>query len=76
MLIRVVRTPDNKIITDETGKANGRGAYICPNPECFKNAMKKNRLEYAFGIKISKQEKEELEKLISEKISGNETETN
>ena len=75
-LIRVVRTPENKIITDDTGKSNGRGAYICKNTECLAAAMKKNQLENALEIKISKAEKEELEKLISAKIAENNQETN
>ena len=75
-LIRIVRTPENRIIADCTGKANGRGAYICPKEECLNNAMKKNQLENALETKISKEEKEELAKLISSRISDNKTETN
>ena len=32
-LIRIVRTPEGEILLDATGKANGRGAYICNNVE-------------------------------------------
>ena len=71
-LIRVVRTPDNQIILDEKGKANGRGAYVCKNKECVENAFKKNQFEYAFGVKIPGEEKERIKELISGKISGNE----
>ena len=32
-LLRVVRTPDDEVILDLTGKKSGRGAYICPNEQ-------------------------------------------
>lgn len=34
-LVRVVRTPEGRVIIDARGKAPGRGAYLCPRPECF-----------------------------------------
>lgn len=41
-LIRIVRTKDGKAIVDTTGKADGRGAYVCPDENCIKKAEKKN----------------------------------
>ena len=38
-LIRVVRSPEGEVSLDFGGKKNGRGAYICPNPECLKKAI-------------------------------------
>ncbi|OPY59081.1 MAG: hypothetical protein A4E55_00450 [Pelotomaculum sp. PtaU1.Bin035] len=52
-LIRVVRTPDEIIEIDSTGKRSGRGAYICPEKECFKKALKGKRLEKALQRPIS-----------------------
>ena len=49
-LIRIVKTPDGKIMLDRSGKANGRGAYICHNDECYKKAVKAKRLERAFSL--------------------------
>ena len=43
-MIRIVRTPEGDIKIDETGKANGRGAYICMNAECVNKAAKKDSL--------------------------------
>jgi predicted RNA-binding protein YlxR (DUF448 family) len=43
-LIRVVRTPDNEILIDPTGKKSGRGAYICPRMECLEKALKGKHL--------------------------------
>ena len=44
-LIRVVRDPEGNIFLDATGKKSGRGAYLCPDPSCFKKARKSKRLE-------------------------------
>jgi len=38
-LIRIVRTPDGIIRVDETGKANGRGVYLCRNRTCWDKAV-------------------------------------
>ena len=35
-MIRVLRTDEQGIILDATGRKNGRGAYICPDPECMR----------------------------------------
>ena len=51
-LIRVVRTPEGTVSLDFGGKMNGRGAYLCPNPECLKKAMKANSLGRALEIEI------------------------
>ena len=47
-LIRIVKQNDGKIFIDKTGKANGRGAYICNNIECLEKAIKsKNKSLYS-----------------------------
>ena len=51
-LIRVVRSPEGSISIDSTGKAPGRGAYICPSPECLKRAIKAKAISRAFEIEI------------------------
>lgn len=43
-LIRVVKTAEGDIILDDTGKKNGRGAYICKSLECFKKAKRQRHL--------------------------------
>ena len=67
-LIRIVRTPERTIIVDPTGKANGRGAYICPRNECLEAAIKSKRLSKALEVDITPEVmtkiKEELEDLI------------
>lgn len=58
-LIRVVKTAEGELILDDTGKKNGRGAYICRSIECFKKAK---ALERSLGVSVSEQVYEELEK--------------
>ena len=51
-LIRIVKSKDGNISIDKTGKANGRGAYICNNVECLEKAIKSKRLERTFEKSI------------------------
>ena len=52
-LIRIVKNKDGNISIDRTGKASGRGAYICDSIECLEKAIKSKRLERTFETKIS-----------------------
>lgn len=52
-LIRIVKNNEGKIFLDLTGKANGRGAYICKDATCLEKAVKSKRLEKNFETKIS-----------------------
>ena len=60
LLTRIVHTADEGVIVDMTGKRNGRGAYLCQNPECWDMALHSNLLDRALKTKISKDEKEAL----------------
>ena len=51
-MIRVVRGTDGTVSLDFSGKLNGRGAYICPDPECLKKAQKAKSLERALEVPI------------------------
>jgi predicted RNA-binding protein YlxR (DUF448 family) len=51
-LVRVVRSPEGAITLDFRGKAPGRGAYLCPNCECLKKAMKSKALERSLDCAI------------------------
>ncbi|MDI9481196.1 MAG: RNase P modulator RnpM [Syntrophomonadaceae bacterium] len=51
-LIRIVRTPQETIEMDTTGKKAGRGAYICPDLNCFSEATKGKRLQKALNQEI------------------------
>lgn len=61
-LIRVVKTADQGIKLDLTGKLNGRGAYICKNKDCLAKAQKSNALSRAFETNVSGEVYLELEK--------------
>ncbi len=52
-LIRLVRTAQDDIEIDPTGKRSGRGAYVCPQEECLQQAVKAKRLEKALQRPIS-----------------------
>ena len=51
-MIRVVRKTDGEVSLDFSGKLNGRGAYVCPDPECLKKAMKSKSLERSLEVEI------------------------
>ena len=51
-LVRVVKTPEDEILIDLTGRKNGRGAYICWDVECLKKARKAKRIEKSFQCAI------------------------
>ncbi len=50
-LVRIVKSGD-EIFLDVTGKANGRGAYVCTNPECVKKLKKNKLLNKAFSCNV------------------------
>ena len=65
-LLRIVRTPEEEIKLDKTGKASGRGAYVCPAVECLEKAQKIRALERALEHKIDLQVFERLKEEIAQ----------
>ena len=63
-LIRIVKQSNGKIFVDKTGKAEGRGAYICNNIECLEKAIKSKRLDKNFKIEINNEIYESLRGVI------------
>lgn len=63
-LIRVVRTPEGEVIIDETGKANGRGAYLKKDLETFNKAEKSKALDKHLEVVVPAHVYEDLKKLI------------
>ena len=51
-LVRVVRTPEGAVLMDKTGRANGRGAYLCPDAACLNRAVKTRALDRALETSI------------------------
>ena len=61
-LIRVVKTKENTLLIDRTGRQNGRGAYLCDNPDCFARARKTNALSRSFRMNVPDEVYDELER--------------
>lgn len=59
-LIRIVKNKEGEISVDRTGKANGRGAYLCDNIECLEKAIKTKKLERSFEMQINSEIYDEL----------------
>ena len=59
-LIRIVKNKEGNIFVDKTGKANGRGAYLCDNIECLEKAIKTKKLERTFEVAIESKIYEDL----------------
>jgi len=64
-MIRVIRTAENEICIDATGRKNGRGAYICPHMNCLKMAMKNRGLERSLKTAIPESVYQQLEEEMS-----------
>ncbi|MDO5724734.1 MAG: YlxR family protein [Tissierellia bacterium] len=63
-LIRVVKNKESEVFLDKTGKANGRGAYICDDINCLEKSFKNRGLERSLKTSISEELRSELKKAI------------
>lgn len=63
-LIRIVKQKDGNVEVDQTGKTEGRGAYICNNIECLNKVIKTKRLERTLDIQISEETYKKLRGVI------------
>ncbi len=63
-LVRVIRTPEDEILVDLTGKKNGRGAYICHSSDCLLKAIKTKAIERSLSCKITEEIYERLKEEI------------
>ena len=61
-MMRVLKTPEDEIVLDLTGKKHGRGAYLCISRECLKKARKNKGLERSFKMSIPNEVYDSLEK--------------
>ena len=61
-MMRVVRSPEGNVSLDFGGKLNGRGAYLCPNPECLKRAIRSKALDRSLEVTIPEEVYARLEK--------------
>lgn len=65
-MMRVLKTPEDEIVLDLTGKKNGRGAYLCVSAECLAKARKNKGLERSFRMSIPNEVYDSLEKEYNE----------
>lgn len=68
-LIRVVRTPEGPVTVDPTGKANGRGVYVCRKVECLERALTKERLAQALKVTVPQERIAELRAALQNELS-------
>ena len=61
-MIRVVRQTNGEVSLDFSGKLNGRGAYICPDPECLKKARKAKSLDRSLEVTIPEEVYDRLDR--------------
>ena len=65
-LIRILRTEDGQVTLDSSGRKNGRGAYLCANPECLALAQKKKGLDRSFRVHVPDEIYEQLRKELTQ----------
>lgn len=65
-MLRVLKTTEDQVVLDATGRKNGRGAYLCFDKECLKKAIKNKGLERSLKMEIPKEIYEGLEKEFEE----------
>ena len=65
-LIRIVKNKEQEVFIDETGKANGRGAYVCKDIKCFNKAIKSKAIYKALGKDLSEEAIESLRQSLSD----------
>ena len=64
-LLRIVRAPDGTVAYDPTGKANGRGAYVCHDETCITGAFARGGLSHALGTPVPAVLATELMRVVS-----------
>jgi len=72
--VRLVHTPAGAVEIDNSGKKEGRGAYLCRDQACWEKALKGSQLEHALKCKINRNDIERLyeegKNLLKELTSG------
>ncbi len=63
-MMRILKTTEEDVVLDTTGKKNGRGAYLCFSKECFEKAVKNRGLERSLKMSIPRDVYESLKKEI------------
>lgn len=69
-LMRVLRQADGTVFLDITGKANGRGAYLCRNQECLRRAWRTKGLQRSLKTAIPQEILDGLEQEMMNIVTG------
>ena len=69
-LIRVVRSPEGSVALDFKGKAPGRGAYLCPDLQCFKKARKSGSIGRVLEVEIPAEIYDEMETVMEQEAEN------
>lgn len=69
-LIRVVRTPGGEVHVDRTGRANGRGAYLCDDVSCLEKAIRRHSLARALKCEVPGEVSEALRREMEDGHAG------
>jgi predicted RNA-binding protein YlxR (DUF448 family) len=64
-LVRLVCTSEGQLVIDESGKRNGRGAYLCRQRSCWETAIRGEQLGQALRMEIGQDEKRVLQDFLS-----------
>lgn len=64
-MIRVLKTPEDEIVLDTTGRKNGRGAYVCSSTECLDKAIRNHGIERSLKTSVPEEVYEDLKKELS-----------
>ena len=74
--VRIVRTPEGRVAIDPTGKANGRGAYLCSEPVCWRRAISGNVLDRALKVELDSEARAALRRYADEHFAVHDNESN
>jgi predicted RNA-binding protein YlxR (DUF448 family) len=69
-LVRVVRTADEGVQPDPTGKRNGRGAYLCTRPECWQRALSSTVLDKALRTTLTEDDRARLSEAMANLVQS------
>lgn len=69
-LVRIVRDADGHVSVDPTGKANGRGAYLCSQSGCFDAAVRRKRIDSALRVHLREDDLDRLRREFDEAIAS------
>ena len=74
-LVRIVRSPEGDVSVDAGGKANGRGAYVCPRQECFDTAAEKRRITHSLKTNLKDDDVDRLKREFGELLGNDDRKT-